>query len=44
MASEKGKKIFIVDVVAEKGIKKANIIELFLRNIGEFINGNYIFK
>lgn len=43
VAKENGKEIFTVDVVTEKEIKKANIIELYLRNIGEFINGNYIF-
>ena len=43
IAKENGKKIFTVDVVADKEIKKANVVELFLRNVGEFINGNYIF-
>ena len=41
IAKENGYKIFSVDVVAAKNIKKANLIELFLRNIGEFISGNY---
>ena len=40
-AKENGHKIFTVDVVTEKKIKKANIIELFIRNIGEFINGEF---
>lgn len=40
-AKENGHKIFNVDVVTEKKIKKANIIELFIRNIGEFINGEF---
>lgn len=43
IAKENGNKIFSVDVVTESEVKKANIIELFLRNIGEFINGNYLF-
>ena len=41
-AKENGHKIFKVDVVTNKKINKANIVELFLRNIGEFINGEYI--
>ncbi|MBO6195711.1 MAG: D-alanyl-D-alanine carboxypeptidase [Bacilli bacterium] len=44
IAKENGKDIFKVDVVAGKRIKKANIIELYLRNIGEFINGEYVFN
>lgn len=43
VAKENGNKIFSVDVVTESDVKKANIIELYLRNIGEFINGNYLF-
>ncbi len=43
IAKENGKEIFKVDVVTERRIKKANIFELFIRNIGEFINGDYIF-
>lgn len=43
IAKENGNKIFSVDVVTESDVKKANIIELYLRNIGEFINGNYLF-
>jgi len=42
IAKENGKEIFKVDVVSSKKIKKANIIELYLRNIGEFINGDYV--
>ena len=42
IAKENGKKIFEVDVITEKRIKKANVIELYLRNIGEFINGDYL--
>lgn len=41
IAKENGYKIFSVDVVAAKKIKRANIVELYLRNIGEFISGNY---
>ena len=41
-AKENGNTIFKVDVVSSKKIKKANIIELYIRNIGEFINGEYI--
>ena len=44
IAKENGKEIFKVDVVTEKRIKKANILELYVRNIGEFINGNYLFN
>ncbi len=43
IGKENGKKIFEVNVVSEKKIKKANIIELYFRNIGEFINGDYVF-
>lgn len=43
IAKENNKEIFKVDVVSSKDIKKANILELFIRNIGEFINGKYIF-
>ncbi len=43
IAKENGNKIFSVDVVTESDVKKANIIELYLRNVGEFINGNYLF-
>ena len=44
IAKENGKKIFETDVVTSKKIKKANIIELYLRYIGEFIGGYYIFN
>ena len=44
IAKENGKKIFESNVVASKRIKKANIIELYLRYIGEFIGGYYIFN
>ena len=43
VAKENGKEIFNVNVVTEKDVKKANILELYIRNVGEFINGNYIF-
>ena len=43
IAKENGKDLFSIDVVSKKDIKKANIIELFIRNIGEFINGKNIF-
>lgn len=43
IGKENGKEIFKVDVVSKNKIKKANIIELYFRNIGEFINGEYIF-
>lgn len=43
IGKENGKQIFKVNVLAKKRIKKANIVELFIRNIGEFINGNYVF-
>lgn len=44
IAKENGKKIFESNVVASKRIKKANIVELYLRYIGEFIGGYYIFN
>ena len=43
IGKENGKEIFKVDVVSKNKIKKANVIELYFRNIGEFINGEYIF-
>ena len=43
IARENGKEIFRIGVVSKNKIKKANIIELYFRNIGEFINGEYIF-
>ena len=39
---EKGKKLYSVDVTVNKSIKKANIIELILRNVKEFITGENI--
>ena len=39
---EHGKELFKKEVVAAKRIKKANIFELYMRNIGEFINGDYV--
>ena len=44
VAKENGKEIFKVDVVTAKKVKKANIVELYIRNIGEFINGDYVFN
>ena len=44
IAKENGKKIFETDVVTSKKIKKANIIELYLRYIGELVGGYYIFN
>ena len=44
VAKENGKEIFKTSVVSSKRIKKANIIELYLRYIGEFIGGYYIFN
>ena len=41
---ENGKTIYKTDVVVSKRIKKANIVELYIRNIGEFINGDYVFN
>lgn len=43
-AKENNNKVFKVDVVVDKDVKKANIVELFFRNIGEFITGDYIFN
>ncbi len=44
VAKENGKKIFESNLVTAKRIKKANIIELYLRYLGEFIGGYYIFN
>ena len=43
IAKENGKEIFRTNVVSSKKIKKANILELYIRNIGEFLNSDYIF-
>ena len=40
---EKGKKIYKIDVTISKDLKKANILELLLRNIGEVFTGDNIF-
>ena len=40
---ENGKVLFSKNIVVSKKVKKANIIELYVRNISELINGNYIF-
>ena len=39
---ENGKVLYTKDIVVKKDVKKANIIELFIRGIFEFINGSYI--
>ena len=41
--AEKGKNLYKIDVTVEKNLKKANILELLLRNIGEVISGENIF-
>ena len=41
---ENGKELFQIDIISKRNIKKANIIELFIRNLGEFINGKYLLK
>ena len=41
--NENGKKLYNIDVTVNKDLKKANILELLLRNIGSFISGNNIF-
>lgn len=43
IAKENGETIFNVDIVTKEEIKKANIIELYIRNIGELISGDYVF-
>lgn len=40
---ENNKNIYKIDVTVEKTLKKANILELFIRNIGEVFNGENIF-
>ena len=40
---ENGKKIYKIDVTINKDLKKANILELLLRNIKEVITGENIF-
>ena len=40
---EKGRKLYKIDVTVEKDLKKANIFELFIKNIKEFITGENIF-
>lgn len=42
VVKENGSELFIVDLVTSKEIKKANIIELYIRYICEFINGEYM--
>lgn len=41
---ENNKVIYKTNVYPKERIKKANIFELYLRNIKDFINGNYIFN
>ena len=40
---ENGKKLYKIDVTVENDLKKANIIELLIRNLGEILNGENIF-
>lgn len=40
---ENGKKLYNINVTINKDLKKANILELLLKNIGNFISGNNIF-
>ena len=44
IAFENGKSLFEVNVYSKNDIKKANIFELYLRNIKSFINGDYFFR
>jgi len=41
---ENNKVIYKTNVYSKDIIKKANIFELYLRNLKDFINGNYIFN
>ena len=41
---ENNRIIYKTDVYSKYNIKKANIFEIYLRNIIDFINGNYILK
>lgn len=40
---ENGKKLYKIDVTTQKNLKKANILELLIRNIGEIFTGENIF-
>ena len=40
---EKGKNLYKIDVTVDKDLKKANIFELFIKNIKEVITGENIF-
>ena len=44
MLMENGKRISSIDVVSKNAIKKANVLELYVRNIFEYVGGNYIFN
>ena len=39
---ENGKKLYDVDVTIDKDVRKANILDLYIRNIGDLITGKYI--
>ena len=40
---EKGKKLYKIDVTIDNDLKKANILELLIRNLGDFFTGENIF-
>ena len=44
MLMENGKRISSIDVVSKNAIKKANVLELYVRNTFEYVGGNYIFN
>ncbi len=41
---EDGKKIRTIDLTVDKDVKKANLLELYLRYLKEMITGNIVFK
>ena len=41
---ENNKIIYKTNVYSKELIKKANIFELYIRNLKDFVNGNYIFN
>ena len=38
------KKIRTIDLTVDKDVKKANLLELYLRYLKEMITGNIVFK
>ena len=40
---EKGKKLYNINLTVDKDVKKANIIELYIKNLGQLFTGKYIY-